>query len=649
MNNKENLNKTIAQIFESRYIVPLYQRNFAWREEQVVRLLQDIYQAYKLDRNGNYFIGSLIVKMRMDEDYEIIDGQQRLTVLSLITKLLGINSENKLFYDSRPIVSDFLKAFYENKDLDSLVNSSTIHLRQAVTTIETTNLAEGNDGGTPKYIYDADKIVDADFADYFANNVILVRVEIPEDTDVASYFEIMNNRGEQLQEHEIIKAALIGELKDEENNYDIAKQKEFSLLWNVCSQMDIPIQKLFSAEKRRQYFGSNYDEFCFNGLTSGTKEEFSEGYTIDDILVGRYSGSEIGADETITDEPEDFEITDESKYSAIIDFPNFLMHIFKAFYDDVYKTLSEDKRGVPLDASFMIEVYERLKKHINPEVFIGQLFRTKTFFDRYIVKATISKDNNDDKDDDDKITWSLVRPCNDRNSLKYNNTFGNLHNRAVKALSMLQVTYRTRKYKNWLQECIKWFSKQVSIDIEPKEYIKFLDNYIYSRTKDFTEERNFHKIEDGDSITRGNSLSDGVRTPHVIFNFIDYLYWVEHFCGVNHDIRHSEKIKDFDFKYWNSVEHHLSRKKASELDGADDYIDNLGNLCLINKSANSRLSDRDVKEKVQSYASSNMGANRQIIYMITIWNNYEWDEKNITDHYNDLLELLDKSKEILGI
>ena len=42
----ENLNKSITEIFGARYIIPLYQRNFAWREEQILRLLQDIYEAY---------------------------------------------------------------------------------------------------------------------------------------------------------------------------------------------------------------------------------------------------------------------------------------------------------------------------------------------------------------------------------------------------------------------------------------------------------------------------------------------------------------------------------------------------------------------------------------------------------------------------
>ena len=80
----------------------------------------------------------------------------------------------------------------------------------------------------------------------------------------------------------------------------------------------------------------------------------------------------------------------------------------------------------------------------------------------------------------------------------------------------------------------------------------------------------------------------------------------------------------------------------------DDYIDNLGNLCLISKSANSRLSDRDVKEKVETFGKGNIGANRQIMYAITKESNWNYREEQIKKHYNELLDLLSKRKIILG-
>ena len=44
---KNNLNKTIIEIFSEQYIIPLYQRNFAWGKDEIERLLQDIYENFK--------------------------------------------------------------------------------------------------------------------------------------------------------------------------------------------------------------------------------------------------------------------------------------------------------------------------------------------------------------------------------------------------------------------------------------------------------------------------------------------------------------------------------------------------------------------------------------------------------------------------
>lgn len=643
--NKENLNKTISQIFESRYIIPLYQRNFAWRREQIETLLRDVYESYTKDANSNYFIGSLVVMKRADDDFEVIDGQQRLTTLSIVTQILGISKEQRLTYDSRPYVEEFFRELYAGHSVFELQHPSVYYLKEAVNIIKSVNLREDSEGGKRITLCDGDGTLNKDvpdgFAKYFANNVILVRVEIPEETDVASYFEIMNNRGEQLQEHEILKSLMMAEIKGESaNEYDLSKQQEFALIWDACSQMDEPIQKMFNSDRRKDYFGERYDDFKFEGLTNGNIVEKIDGYTIDDILNDDYKAQE--AAETSTNNNEE-DLVDESKYTAIIDFPNFLMHVFKAFYEDKYKQRYNGEE-IPLDAKYLLRTYERLKKDISSENFILQLFRSKAFFDRYVVKTV-----ENSKDEEDGISWSLKKPKLDKSKTYFVNTYeqGNEQNRIVKALTMLQVTFRNRKYKNWLNELLRWFAGQQSIHVTPNVYIRELDNIILN----YYEEKvkigdELTKIEDERPLTKENSYSFGVKTPHFIFNFIDYLYWVESKNMTKHDIRYTDNIKDFDFKYWSSVEHHLAQNKVD--DDGHRYVDNLGNLCLISKGTNSRLSDRIVKEKVLEYKKGNLGANRQIIYQITETSNYEWDEYEIKEHYNDLLDLISKREQILA-
>ena len=54
-----------------------------------------------------------------------------------------------------------------------------------------------------------------EFSNYLLNNTLLLKVEVPPDTDLNHYFEIMNVRGEQLEKHEVLKSRLMSFLVEE--------------------------------------------------------------------------------------------------------------------------------------------------------------------------------------------------------------------------------------------------------------------------------------------------------------------------------------------------------------------------------------------------------------------------------------------------
>lgn len=647
----ENLDKNIANIFDkqNKYIIPLYQRNFSWRREQIEQLLQDIYSAFKNEQK-HYYIGSLVVLKRSNGDFEVIDGQQRLTVLSLITKILKLNDEPRLFYDSRPEFEEFLADFYKSKDGSCNIDyPQTAHLRNAIRYIkeidldaERTNAIEFNkdtDLNTERISVTINN-TSKEFSNYFKNNVILVRVEIPQDTDVASYFEIMNNRGVQLQKHEIVKAFLMNKLKTISNI-------EFSKIWNACSQMDTPIQKLFKTNDRPKYFGENYDQFIFTMFDAPKdtnenppKDTEEKNKTLDEILESEFLNSQNDKNEEDTDSDVEGDKA-EVNYKSIIDFPNFLMHIFKLLFPDV---------DIPLNEKYLIDTYKKVGNRLNAEDFLKKLFFCRTIFDSYMVKTT--SDNNSE----DGERWTLRKPKKNNNkALEYVNTFEEKghQNKIVKALTMLQVTFRSKIYKTWLYKTLEWFNEQVQGCAEFKnirydDYLMHLNKFII----EYYEERfnEYKSVDENTPLTKDNSYSQGCNTPHFLFNFIDYLYWVD---SKKTKPLFQHELKDFDFKYWNSIEHHLAKQFAID-DGRvnyENYIDNLGNLCLISKGSNSRLSDRSIEEKITRMKDVNMGANRQIIYAKSKNNDgkYSWDENKIKDHYKELLVLLDKRKDILEI
>ena len=75
---------------------------------------------------------------------------------------------------------------------------------------------------------------------------------------------------------------------------------------------------------------------------------------------------------------------------------------------------------------------------------------------------------------------------------------------------MFQVTFRTRIYKNWLQELLKWFVPKQGNNISQINYRKKLDDLALS----------YYKVEE--EIDKSQyQYSKGTETPHFVFNFID--------------------------------------------------------------------------------------------------------------------------------
>lgn len=81
----KNLSELLPITGNAGYVIPEYQRNYSWKEEQIEQLFNDI-----AEEDPGYYVGNLLVTNHRDsnDDCDVIDGQQRLTTMSLF--LLGI-------------------------------------------------------------------------------------------------------------------------------------------------------------------------------------------------------------------------------------------------------------------------------------------------------------------------------------------------------------------------------------------------------------------------------------------------------------------------------------------------------------------------------------------------------------------------------
>ena len=124
--------RSIYQIYlESQetktYVIPVYQRNYAWEEDEITALIKDVYDSYK-NAKETYYIGTLVTYKRGDNIYEVIDGQQRLTTIYIILKVLGIKEiRNKLTYGARKISASTIDKLNDYPNLgDEVVNRSPL-------------------------------------------------------------------------------------------------------------------------------------------------------------------------------------------------------------------------------------------------------------------------------------------------------------------------------------------------------------------------------------------------------------------------------------------------------------------------------------------------------------------------------------------
>lgn len=217
----------LRKLFEDFwFLIPEYQRPYVWTSDNVNDLLEDLQFAYKNNPDDEYFVGSLVLKKVTQSpfnEYEVLDGQQRLTTFALMLSILKDKTQDsdlkeaitkKLFqkaskYDripERPRVvyrirgnSDkFLRDFIQHNNRKSDHNDISVK-----------NMNNGI--GAIEKFFDGKTI--EGFADFILNKVVFIYVATENREDAFRLFTILNNRGIPLTNADILKAINIGEIE----------------------------------------------------------------------------------------------------------------------------------------------------------------------------------------------------------------------------------------------------------------------------------------------------------------------------------------------------------------------------------------------------------------------------------------------------
>lgn len=615
-------------IFKSvKYCIPLYQRDYAWEEKQIIQLIEDI-DDVNLDEN--YYIGSLIVACH-DGLYEVVDGQQRLTTLFLLLSYLGLNTGNEeaLFFSCRD-KSNYTLRHIKQILADERDKYDVEHLQQNI--ISGLNIIKEN----------IEKFTDEHRIAFVEKlkNVVIYRIEVPEHTDLNHYFEIMNTRGEQLEQSDVLKARLMSELQGRNKQY----QQVFATIWDACRDMSGYVQMHFTPTQRGELFSWDWAQIPSSKVTNYRN-------------LSQTSASKTGAKiaeiirQDFSVEKEDGCLDDDTRvrFESVIEFPYFLLHALK-----VYLSLNPKIKHIDggklidelLDDKKLTSAFERILDYgtidgvpLNRSKFSRDfmvcLLRTRFLFDKYIIKREYANESSDGE-------WSLKSlfvSGQQKNKKAYfkNTRFAAYkqwestskwyHPDNLMLQAALRVSYTSPKVMHWITQLLIWLTKNAdSLDTEIPYYTDVINEIAKRPVRDFLDNKDY---------------SLGVNTPHVVLNYLDFLLWKR-----NRNV-------DFDFEFRNSVEHWYPRNPSEGTFARwEDDVDRFGNLCLIQRNINSRFSNMSPEAKKSTFKEMIEKGSLKLRIMSDLTQganaSQQWKESVFAQHEEDMLDILRRETEIIN-
>ena len=613
------------------YIIPLYQRAYAWEDKQLIQLIEDISD---ISDETNYYIGALVVS-RQEDKYEVVDGQQRLTSLYLLMNCLGLEVRNTLTFACREKSNYTLRRIKE-------------YLLDDRSNIEEDRIESGIRRGIDILNEEIDK-TDFSREDFIKKlkQVVVYRIEVPVNTDLNRYFEIMNTRGEQLEQHDILKATLMRYLPKD------AEKAAFARIWDACSDMTGYVQMHFISknnEVRENIFGGGWNDMPSGRWSQlvkaiNTADVYDNGYKISDIIDIDFK---VDDDEGYNDE--DIRV----RFESIIEFPFFLIHTLKVLI--WIKKISHKDGKSPIIAELLDDkkLIETFRRVINFGVadgvsisedkakfardFIICLVRTRYLFDKYIIKREYANESSDGE-------WSLkslyVSGQQSKKKAYYRNSrfvrFGewdktnNWRNQTnIMLQSALRVSYTSPKVMHWITQLLQWLSEngyKHTSDNDMAEYDIITENI----AKEAVRENFFDVNKDG-------SYKMGVNTPHIVFNYLDFLIWNEN----------RNKYSDFTFEFRNSVEHWYPQNPSEgTFESWKNGVDQFGNLCIIQRNVNPKFSNLSPEAKKSTFKAMIAKGSLKLRIMSEMTEKHGdisasiyWKEKAYKEHEQRMIAIL---------
>ena len=599
MNNNRYTPKDIV---EQKFSIPLYQRLFAWTPNEVKKLLSDLKDHFESERfkseKNAYYLGMLTAIKR--EGYiDLIDGQQRFTVMMLMAIAFKHLSEWKSFLNS----GKRLKFVARSEDEGYLLNLSNddnlySHLNKGNSYYSYENLYMKNALLCIKD-YVEQEFGDDDARDLYALNIYNYLTffisELPshylkESTSLNKYFEVLNSTGRGLEQHEILKVKLV---RNQHNSDRLIR------IWNAVSQMELPIIRRNEDINNDQYANlyrnairecrlGNFDN-ALSYIQDSINDTQENANTIDVIPVKRKETS-LGSHAV-------------ERQDSILSFPEFLLFSLDLTFDLNGKDSFYQKDK-------LIERFEK-QNIINIETFYNNLLFFRLLLDYYVVRRDIS--NNQSR-------FTIIFRDNnheDRECLR-------------QYLSMLTVS---TEFYQWLIP----YTKQLLLLPDDWQDASF----ILDKLK---EDDNKRRCKDG--------YPQKLRTekyPNIDrywFWRLDYYLWENRSKWFSVDDKRI--VEEYVFRTNRSIEHLHPQDESYNEVWNPETTNGFGNLAMISQSFNSLQSNDNIRVKFARIQEQLDNKSLQSLKMLLMFrraneDHSKWSETLAQENLEQMCDLLEKT------
>lgn len=647
------LNDVIDQQFF--FNIPIYQRLYVWGKEQIHTLLDDIVAAWLEKKNEFYLGGTLVIERAVNgsEDmryFDLIDGQQRFTTLWLISVVLKehlaayIQADTKqgkrlrISFSIRPQVTKFFEKVCEG------LPASLPEAMQLEDALQEIRFYFNN------YFNEKEALDKRALSEFILTKVQLILTTVPDHTDLNKLFEVINNRGVQLQHHEILKAKLLEKIE----NHD--EREAYALLWDACANMNGYVERHLKAttkldtvslyEKKVNFKNGEREQLAdakavLDELRKTTKASDDQSIKLEDIL----NQTEIVA--TSENDPgEDIDSGLPVRITSIITFPMLLQHVLRIYLQQKKTVKEHDIEKISdKDLLFIFKKFwlDEKPNEIDAKQFLELLWDVRYQFDKHVIKWVSVEEEKQHAIRRIRINY------NNKQETAYlqRETKDALPDFALLQSMLYHSQQMTTQY--WLTPLLKFLLENNSDGAEL--YLQHLDNHLLCSRADESLIKRTHRFlqnlwheEDLIDATEslGQQYENGTQYPHYWFYKLEYVLYLK-LKRTNNRL-----VDNFRITSKNSVEHVTPQNPEQKQDEIPaEILHNFGNLALVTKSLNSEMSNKGFSIKKVEFEHRYRGKGVSL-KLEEIYKNDHWHEHEISYHQKQMIKDFNEYMQLIG-